>query len=99
MPRAYPIQGESQALERFGCNVRHLRRQAGVSQEGLAVRSGIHWSRISKLELGKAGAPRLETILRLAASLDAGLDKLVGGIVWDWEPQQRSDTDARFRVS
>jgi len=97
MPVAYPIPGEAQALERFGSNVRRLREQAGVSQEWLAARSGMHWSRISKIELGKAGAPRLGTVLRLAACLDVGLDKLVGGIVWDWE-RKRSGVAARFRV-
>jgi transcriptional regulator with XRE-family HTH domain len=54
--------------EQFGANLRRARLAAGLSQEGLSQRSGLHLTEISRLENGQRD-PRLSTIVRVAAGL------------------------------
>ena len=65
--------------ERFAANVRQLRTAAGLSQEDLAGRTGLHPTEISRLERGVRN-PRLATIVRLARGLGVGAEQLVAGI-------------------
>jgi transcriptional regulator with XRE-family HTH domain len=51
--------------EQFAVNLRHLREEANLSQDSLAVICGLHRTWISLLECRKR-APRLETIVILA---------------------------------
>ena len=60
----------------FGRALRRLRRQAGLTQEGLAERSGNHWTYISELERGLK-SPSLATIAALARGLDVQPHELV----------------------
>jgi DNA-binding XRE family transcriptional regulator len=72
MPRVTPE-------ERFAANLRRLRADAGLSQEQLAGRTGLHPTEISRLERA-VREPRLGTIVRLARGLDVGVERLVSGI-------------------
>jgi transcriptional regulator with XRE-family HTH domain len=65
--------------ERFAANLRRLRTAAGMSQEQLAGRTGLHPTEISRLERA-AREPRLGTIVRLARGLDVAVERLVSGI-------------------
>ena len=56
------------AEQRFAANLRRLRREAGLSQEGLAARTGLHPTEISRLERA-VREPRLGTIVRLSGSV------------------------------
>jgi DNA-binding XRE family transcriptional regulator len=72
MPRVSPS-------EQFTRNLRGLREQAGLSQEQLADRTGLHPTEISRLERA-AREPRLGTMLRLAQGLGIGIESLVADI-------------------
>jgi transcriptional regulator with XRE-family HTH domain len=72
MPRVSPE-------EQFARNLRRRRQAAGLSQQQLADRTGLHPTEISRLERA-VREPRLGTMLRLARGLDIGVDKLVTGI-------------------
>ena len=65
--------------ERFAANLRRIRTDAGLSQEQLAGRTGLHPTEISRLERA-VREPRLGTIVRLARGLDVGVERLVAGI-------------------
>ena len=52
---------------------------AGLSQEQLAGRTGLHPTEISRLERA-VREPRLGTIVRLARGLDVDVEHLVAGI-------------------
>jgi transcriptional regulator with XRE-family HTH domain len=52
----------------FGQRLRELRVQLGISQDGLALKTGIHSTAIGRFERG-AREPRLGSILRLAEGL------------------------------
>jgi len=65
--------------ERFAANLRRLRTDAGMSQEQLAGRTGLHPTEISRLERA-VREPRLGTIVRLARGLEVGVERLVAGI-------------------
>jgi transcriptional regulator with XRE-family HTH domain len=56
----------------LGGVIRDLRRSAGLSQEGLADRSGLHRTYISQLERG-IKSPTLAAIEALAIALDTRL--------------------------
>jgi len=74
---------ESSALNEttrvFGERVRQRRRELGLSQEAAAVRCGIHWTQLGKVERGQRSL-RLETIVKIAAGLDVDPGKLVAGL-------------------
>jgi transcriptional regulator with XRE-family HTH domain len=72
MPRVSPE-------EQFARNLRRLRHAAGLSQEQLAERTGLHPTEISRLERA-AREPRLGTIIRLASGLGVRIEKLVADI-------------------
>jgi transcriptional regulator with XRE-family HTH domain len=72
MPRVSPE-------EQFARNLRRRRQAAGLSQEQLADRTGLHPTEISRLERA-AREPRLGTMLKLAKGLDIGIEKLIAGI-------------------
>jgi len=60
-------------------NLRRIRRERGLTQEGLAERSGMSKSQISRLEGGKQNNPELQTVVTLGTALGASLDELVFG--------------------
>jgi len=59
---------DSQSL--FGERLRHLRVAAGLSQEALAVRSGLSVQAIGALETGKRRRPYPHTVAALAEALE-----------------------------
>ena len=75
MPKA-----ESSALNEttrvFGERVRARRLELGLSQEAAAVRCGIHWTQLGKVERGQRSL-RLETIVKIAGGLGIDPGKLV----------------------
>lgn len=68
--------------ERFGENLARIRREADMSQDELAARASVHRTEISQLERGLRVA-RIDTLVKLAASLEASPAELLAGIVWE----------------
>ena len=56
--------------------IRELRRAKGMSQDELAVKSGISRVTISALENGTARATTTKTLLAIAGALDTTIDGL-----------------------
>lgn len=52
----------------LGSTIARLRREAGLSQEAVADRAGIHAVMVSRVERG-ATDPRVSTLLRIADGL------------------------------
>ena len=69
----------NETTREFGERVRKRRLQLGLSQESAAVRCGIHWTQLGKVERGQRSL-RLETIVKIAAGLDIEPGKLVTGL-------------------
>src|SRR4029077_16814081 len=63
-----------------GARIRERRRAKRWSQRELGRRTGIWYTRISKLETGQA-TPNLAEMFLLADVLDAGLDELARGVL------------------
>jgi transcriptional regulator with XRE-family HTH domain len=78
MPKA-----ESSALNEitrvFGERVRARRLELALSQEAAAVRCGIHWTQLGKVERGQRSL-RLETIVKIAAGLEIDPGQLMNGL-------------------
>lgn len=66
---------------RFGENLVHRRKTAGLSQEQLGLRAGLHRTEIGLLERG-ARVPRIDTLLKLAEALETTPADLLHGITW-----------------
>lgn len=68
--------------EQFGDNLARVRREADLSQDELSVRASVHRTEISQLERGLRVA-RIDTLIKLAASLEAAPAELLEGIGWE----------------
>jgi transcriptional regulator with XRE-family HTH domain len=66
-----------EAEKAFGKVLRELRRQRGLSQEGLALDAGLDRNYISLLELGRNSAS-VKTIFKLAPALGLSVAELMG---------------------
>lgn len=66
---------------RFGDNLARLRRAADLSQDEVAVRASLHRTEISQIERGLR-LPRIDTLVKLAASLEVSTDALLSGLAW-----------------
>ena len=62
----------------FKDRLKDARAASGMSQQELAVASGVALSTVSQLEQGRMGNPRLDTMRALAKALGIGLDELAG---------------------
>jgi len=60
----------------FGERVRDRRNELGLSQEAAALRCGVHWTMLGKIERGQRSL-RLETIVKIARGLDIDAGDLV----------------------
>lgn len=63
----------------FGDNLVRCRRAADITQEELSVRASLHRTEVSQLERGLR-VPRIDTLVKLAASLEADPVELLVGI-------------------
>lgn len=78
----------SEAAGIFGQRVRQRRHELGLSQEGLAEGTSMHWSFLGRIERGQANLTLLN-ILRLAQVLRIDPGDLVGGL----KPPEADATD------
>lgn len=68
--------------EQFAENLVRQRKLADLSQDELSARASVHRTEISQLERGLRIA-RIDTLVKLAASLEASPSELLEGIVWE----------------
>jgi transcriptional regulator with XRE-family HTH domain len=66
----------------FAANLVRCRERADLSQEGLGIRASVHRTEVSQLERGLR-IPRIDTLVKLAASLEAPPAELLEGIAWE----------------
>jgi transcriptional regulator with XRE-family HTH domain len=69
----------SDAARLFGERVRERRHELGLSQEGLAEGTSLHWSFIGRIERGQANLT-LHNIVRLADVLSVDPAELTKGL-------------------
>jgi transcriptional regulator with XRE-family HTH domain len=65
--------------QKFGSVVRRRREKAGMSQEALADRAGLHRTYISLMERGLR-TPSIEVVRQLAGALDTTMASLLGEV-------------------
>lgn len=71
----------TQLAEQFGGNLRRCRRRAGLSQQALADLAELNRVAVSAMERGLR-LPRLDTILKVSAGVDASPCHLLEGLHW-----------------
>lgn len=79
MPAPHASSPVSPAAAEFGARVREHRLNLGLSQEGLAEQSGLHWTYIGQVERGRRNLS-LHNILRIAQALKVDAGVLVSGL-------------------
>ena len=79
--------------ERFGENLRRVRRREDLSQEKLARRASLHRTEIGLLEKGERVC-RIDTLIRLAGAMAVPPGELLDGI--DWVPAPESASVGSF---
>jgi transcriptional regulator with XRE-family HTH domain len=67
--------------ERFGRNLRRVRKREDLSQEQLAKRASLHRTEIGKLE-NTERVCRIDTLIRLAGAMAVPPAELLDGIHW-----------------
>lgn len=87
MPAASPKGTRSVLLDRASANLVAARRKAGLTQEELADRCGLHRTEISLLERG-GREPRLGTLVKLAEALGVPPERLCEGVAWSVDRQR-----------
>jgi transcriptional regulator with XRE-family HTH domain len=71
----------ARVTRRFAKNLVSRRRRSDLSQIATAERSGLHRTEISLLERGLR-VPRLDTIVQVAAGVEAEPCDLLAGMAW-----------------
>jgi transcriptional regulator with XRE-family HTH domain len=74
-------QRDERAAEQLGRNLWLARRRVGLSQEKLAKLCGLHRTEVGLVEKGRR-IPRVDTLIKLASSLEVDVEELLKGIVW-----------------
>ena len=64
-------------LVAFGARLKELREAAGLTQEGLAHASDVHWTYVGQIERGERNLT-YKSILKLARGLGVSPAELVG---------------------
>ncbi|MGE5527042.1 MAG: helix-turn-helix domain-containing protein [Methanosarcina sp.] len=72
---------DKEAAERIGKNLWRARRRAGFSQEELGALCSLHRTEIGHLEQGRR-IPRVDTLMKIATTLEVGVEHLLRGIEW-----------------
>ena len=65
-------------MQKFGERIAQARSQRGLTQQELAVRTGIHQPSLAHLEKGRQAAVRADTVMALARGLGVSADYLLG---------------------
>jgi transcriptional regulator with XRE-family HTH domain len=68
--------------KRFGQNLVRHRKAADLTQEELSFMAGLHRTEVGKLERGQR-IPRIDTLVKLAATVDVKPEALLEGIAWE----------------
>lgn len=63
----------------FGEELRKAREKAGLTQEQLAFKAGVHRTYVSLLER-EVKSPTLNTLFRLCAAMDLSASKLIAKV-------------------
>jgi transcriptional regulator with XRE-family HTH domain len=66
----------------LGANLAYCRRRAKLSQEELAVMASLHRTAVGQIERGERVC-RVDTLIKLAGSLDIPPGDLLDGMGWD----------------
>ena len=77
------MRASQEFTDRFRENLRRQRRLAALSQEELGLLASVHRTEVGFLEHGRR-LPRIDTLVKLAASLEVTPNDLLDGI--DWVP-------------
>jgi transcriptional regulator with XRE-family HTH domain len=68
--------------QRFGDNLARYRLAADLTQEETSFVAGLHRTEISLLERGRR-IPRIDTLVKLAATVGVKPEVLLEGIAWE----------------
>lgn len=62
----------------LGQNIKKYRKKLGISQEGLARKSDVTFTSLTKIESGINKNPTIKTVKKLADTFGITIDELIG---------------------
>jgi transcriptional regulator with XRE-family HTH domain len=66
---------EEQFLMKFGAQIRHLRKEKGMTQADLVYEAKVHGNMIGRIERGERAANLLQ-LQKIAKALEVGIEEL-----------------------
>ena len=67
----------SQVENLIGRKIKELRLKNNLTQEKLAIRAGIPYTTLTKIESGVIKKPAVQAIAKIAEALDVAIEKLI----------------------
>ncbi|MFW9875281.1 MAG: helix-turn-helix domain-containing protein [Candidatus Thorarchaeota archaeon] len=67
----------SKKISSIAQNIKHKRRDLGLSQDKLSKLAGVAYNTIVKIESGENLNPTVQTLRKIALALNTGIDSLI----------------------
>ena len=68
---------ESKNNKEIGDKIRQLRQKQGLTQEALALKCGMPYTTLTKIESNAITKPSIQTVTKIAEGLRVSIDELV----------------------
>lgn len=62
---------------KLGDKIKKLRKEVGISQDGLSKKADLAFYTIAKIESGSTPNPSIDTVKKIAGALDVTVDELI----------------------
>ena len=67
----------SQVENSIGNKIKKLRHKNNLTQEKLAIKAGVPYTTLTKIESGVIKKPAVQTVAKIAKALDITVDELI----------------------
>jgi transcriptional regulator with XRE-family HTH domain len=91
-----PHDPDAALLHRVGATLRHYRRHQALTQEALAVRTGLDTSYIGDIERGERNVSVL-SLVRLADALGYAVSTVLASLESEWKKRKKSERTSQRR--
>ncbi|MBN1968698.1 MAG: helix-turn-helix transcriptional regulator [Candidatus Delongbacteria bacterium] len=67
-------------ISEIGKSIQKVRQERKLTQEQLAIKAGIPYTTLAKIESGMVNNPRMKTLQKIALALKISIDELVKNV-------------------
>ncbi len=77
LPQSYQNMENSQVEKLIGSKIKKLRQKNNLTQEKLAIKAGVPYTTLTKIESGVIKKPAVQTVAKIAKALGVTIDNLL----------------------